>query len=208
MKRRLTTAPSDLRAILDNLPGGWHTAFDLLKQVADKDADSEEARLLANYEELASVDVNVPVERIIEAAGMRAGRFLGLIADIAYEKGVRVSRLIAAINLQEVMERGVKEAKKATGIKDRLPLLQAAGLYPAPAGVVINNSPTAIAQARSAMNAAIDTADGLDEFERDTLESTSFLRGIDGQTGEQKKIESPSNFVDVQAEKENVEPAP
>lgn len=133
---------------------------------------------------------------------MSDARFLGLIAEVAYERGVRVSKLIAAINLEDVMRRGVKEAKKVTGIKDRVPLLQAAGLYPAPAGVVINNSPTAIAQARNALAAVIDTSDNLDEFERDTIESTSFLRSMgDVEDAERKRVESPSNFIDVTTSK-------
>ena len=208
-KRKVTSAESPLMSILNELPGGWPGAFFVLRHIAVRDSGSEEAKLMAAWEEVHSVhgEETTP-EMIADGAGITPSHMLGLIAEACHIMKVNVSKLIAALNMDEVMERAVKEAKKSTGFKDRERLLQHAGLYPTPAGVTINNSPTAIAAARSAMSSAAEITDGLDEFERDTMESTSFLRGLDNADAEQKRVESPSNFVNATVVRETVIPEP
>lgn len=206
MKSKVTAAESPLLAILSELPGGWTTAFAVLKHIAAADSECEEARLMASWEEIHSVHGEATTPEMIAAgAGMTPSHMLGLITEACHAMKVNVAKLIAALNMDEVMERAVKEAKKPTGFKDRERLLQSAGLYPTPAGVTINNSPTAIAAARAAASAAAESTNGLGEFERDTVESTSFLRGIENAAAEQRRIESPSNFVTTTVVKESEE---
>lgn len=209
MKSKVTSAKSPLLAILNQLPGGWTTAFGILKHIAMRDSECEEAKLMASWEEVHAIHGSATTPELIAAgAGMTESHMLGIITEACHSMKVSVAKLIAALNMDEVMERAVKEAKKSTGFKDRERLLQSVGLYPTPAGVTINNSPTAIAAARAAMTTAIESTDGLDEFERDTMDSTSFLREVDN-AAEQKRIESPSNFVNVTTvAKETAEPAP
>src|SRR5215467_238381 len=71
MKRKVTTAPTPLKAILNELPGGWLTAFAVLKSVAMKDSASEEARLMAAWEEVHSVHgEDTTIEQIVDGAGV------------------------------------------------------------------------------------------------------------------------------------------
>lgn len=208
MKSKVTSAKSPLLSILNQLPGGWLTAFGILKHIAMRDSASEEAKLMASWEETHAVHGEKTTPEMIAAgAGITESHMLGIITEACHAMKVNVAKLIAALNMDEVMERAVKEARKPTGFKDRERLLQSVGLYPTPAGVTINNSPTAIAAARAAASGAIESADGLDEFERDTMDSTSFLRGVDN-AAEQKRIESPANFVNVTVAKETVETEP
>jgi hypothetical protein len=201
LKKRssVTAARSTLRSILDELPGGWHTAFAILESIAKKDSESEEAKLMAAWLELQAAHPKDPItpEMIAEAADITPWHMLGLVTEAAFKMRVTVSRLVGALGLDEIMERAVKEAKKSTGFKDRERILQNAGLYPAPSGVTIFNNPTALASARTAMATGIEAAEGLDDFERDTLDSTSFLRGIDNANEDQKRLESPSKFVEA-----------
>jgi len=207
----ITAGSSPLISILNQLPGGWQTAFAILEHVAKKDGESEEAKLMAAWCEVhaAHPGETITPDMIADAAGITHKHMLGLVAEAAFDMKVTVSRLISTLNLDEIMERAVKEAKKAAGFKDREKILQNAGLYPAPAGVTIYNNPTALASAKMAVANGIEAADGLDDFERDTLDSTSFLRGIDNANEDQKRLESPSKFVDatvVTSEKVEAEP--
>jgi len=191
MKTKVTAARSPIKAILNELPGGWLTAFAVLKHVALRDAESEEARIMAAWEEVHSVHAEkTTVELVIEGAGITESHFLGVVCEACHVMKVNVAKMLRALNLDEVMEAGIRAAKKPSGFKDRQAILQSAGLYPAATGTIINNSPIAIAHA----NQAVETIEGLDGFERDTMDSTSFLRGLESGG---KRLESPANFVDV-----------
>jgi hypothetical protein len=200
MNTKITAAKSPLLAILNELPGGWHTAFAILEHIAKRDADSEEAKLMAAWEEVFSTHPNEATpEMIAVAAGMTPSHMVGLVAEAAHLTKVNIARLIKAIRLDEVAERGVKEALKSSGFKDREAILASAGIYPARAGSInIYNNPTAAAQAGVELNKALGESDAMDEFERDTLDSTAFLRSVDGQP-EPQRLESPASFVDATA---------
>jgi len=193
MKSKIAVGPSPLRSILDNLPGGWQTSVLILQHVAKSDSECEEAKLLGAWEEVMTVHGRkTTAEMIAQAADMTPSHMLGLIVEAAHLQTYNLSKLITAIRLGEVMDAGVKEAVKASGYKDREKILQHAGLYPAPPGTVI--SVQANAQAGAKLQQSLEASEGLDEFERDTLESTEFLRGLD-QPIEHAPLESPAGFV-------------
>jgi len=204
MAKKVGVGPAPIFTILNQLPGGWTTAIAILQHVAKQDSECEEARLINVWDEVVGLNGSKTTgEQIAEAADMSPSHMLGLITEAAHLQGVNVSKLIKAINLGEVMQAGVKEALKPSGFKDREKILQSAGLYPAPAGT--NISVTSTAQAGAQLKQSLAAADGLDEFERDTLESTEFLRGIEG------PLTSPAQFAAVLPVKpvpaEPVEPA-
>lgn len=197
MTSKVFAAKSPLLTILNVLPGGWITAFAILEHVAKRDSESDAAKLMAAWQEIHEAQPlrsKIIPEKIAEAAGMTPSRMLGIVVEAAHEMTVNTSKLVAALSMDSIMERAVKEARKPSGFKDRERILQSAGLYPAPSGVTINNSPMAIAQARADMATSIGALDGLDDFERDTMDSTSFLRNLDGQA-DPKSLESPAAFV-------------
>jgi hypothetical protein len=196
MNGKISVGPSAVRYILDQLPGGWISAIAILQHVAKQDGDSQEAKILNAWDEVMSVrGGDTTAEEIAEAAGMTPSHMLGVITEAAHLQTVNVAKLVKAIKLGEVMERGVEEALKPAGFKDRERILQSAGLYPAPAGTTINVA--SIAQAGAQLKQALETSEGLDEFERDTLDATEFLRSVSQPSEETKKLESPSEFVDA-----------
>jgi hypothetical protein len=196
MATKVTVAKSPLLSILNELPGGWHTAFVILQHIAKRDGDSEEAKLMAAWEETHAVHgTKVTPEDIAQAAGMTPSRMLGIVVEAAHSMKVTTSKLIHALNLDDVMRRAVKEAKTKGGFKDRERVLAAAGLYPSTSQAIsIYNNPTATAQAAAGIQAGVHAAEGLDEFERDTIDSTSFLREFDTDPA-RGQIESPAAFV-------------
>lgn len=198
-KTKITAAQSPLRSILNELPGGWHTAFAILMHVAKKDSDSEEAKLMAAWEETHAVHGSkVTPEDIALAAGMTPSHMLGIIVEAAHSMKVTTSKLIHALGLDDVMKRAVREAKTKGGFKDRERVLAAAGLFPSTStAIAIYNNPTATAQAAAGIQSGISATEGLDEFERDTIDSTSFLREFGAPDNPRAAIQSPSAFVDI-----------
>jgi hypothetical protein len=204
MQGKISVGPSPIRFILDQLPGGWITAIPVLQHVAKQSGESDEAKILNAWEEAMAVyGTKTTGEQIAEAAGMTPSHMLGVITEAAHLQTVNVAKLVKAIKLGEVMERGVKEALKPAGFKDRERILQSAGLYPAPAGTTINVE--ANAQAGAKVTQSLAAADGLDEFERDTLDATTFLRSVDQPKEETKALESPAQFVDATFSSEHEE---
>jgi hypothetical protein len=198
MNGKISVGPSPIRFILDQLPGGWRTAIPVLQHVAKQDGESDEAKVLNAWEETTSVHGKKTTgEQIAEAAGMTPSHMLGVIIEAAHLQTVNVAKLVKAIKLGEVMERGVKEALKPAGFKDRERILQSAGLYPAPAGTTITVEATA--QAGAQVSQSLAAVDGLDEFERDTLDATEFLRSVDQPEEATKVLESPASFTDSTA---------
>jgi len=164
-----------------------------------RDSESEAAKLMAAWEEVHSVhNEATTIEMVVEGAGITESHFLGVVCESCHIMKVNVAKMLTALALDDVMKAGIRAAKKPSGFKDRQAILQNAGLYPSPPGVVINNSPTAIAAA----NNALEAVDGLDDFERDTMDSTSFLRSLENS----KRLNSPANFVDVVPEPANHDP--
>jgi hypothetical protein len=203
MKRKETMGIAGKRAPLETalskIPGGWFAAFPILAKTARKDDNSEAARLLQAWDELGGKK-DVTPEEIAEAAGMTPGHMVGVIAEAAYDNSIHVARLIEALNLEDIMNRAVKEAKKPDGYKDREKILQSAGLYPTPSGATFINNPTAIAGA--SLRAAIPgDADGLTGIEEDTIEFTTLVRG-----GGEERVLSPSRMIDAPSPAASVPP--
>jgi hypothetical protein len=195
MKARIAVNPSPVRYLLEQLPGGWTTAITILRHVVVdyKNSECEEAKILNVWEEVVSIrGKDATCEEIAEAAGMSPSHMFGLIAEAAHLQGFNVAKLVKAMAIGEIMERGVREALKPSGFQDRKAILQSAGLYPAPPGT--NISVEANAQAGTKLDQNLEAASNIDEFERDTLESTEFLRGV-GQHAEPKSLESPASFI-------------
>lgn len=175
---------------LSRIPGGWYSAFPILRKVARLDDASDASRLLVAWDELGGKE-NVTPEEIAEAAGMTMGHMIGVIAEAAYDNSVAVSRLIEALNLEEIMDRAVKEAKKPDGFKDREKILQSAGLYPTPSGATFINQNNSVTSA-SLRSGPVSATDGLESMEDDTIEFTTLVRG-----GAERKIESPSKLIET-----------
>jgi len=198
MSQRVTIGKSPIRAILNELPGGWSTAFAVLEYIAKRDSESEEAKLMAAWEEIHAVHgQKTTPEMIAEGAGMTSAHMVAVIVEAAINMGVVVSRLVQAVSLSDIAKRGIKEAKKPLGFKDRERILQQHGVYPAPPGSNVYVNATAAANAGAKVKQSLAATDGLDEFERDTLDATEFLRSVDQPEEETKALGSPANFVDA-----------
>lgn len=180
---------------LSRIPGGWVGAFPILRKVVRVADDSAAARLLLAWDTLGGKE-DVTPEEIADAAGMSMGDFIAVVAKSAFDTGVSVSKLIEALNLEDIMERAVKQAKKPDGFKDRERILQGAGLYPTTGGATFINSNVNAVDARQTLNVE-DGNEDLGSMEADTIEFTTLVRRPEGQ----QKVESPSKLIEAVVER-------
>ena len=102
---------------------------------------------------------NAPIDQLCRAVGVDDSKFLGAVTSTAFELGIDVSRVFAAITNLDAMP---TRMGRALGFKDRERILRSVGL------AARRNEATTVGQ--------LGELEDLPSFETDTIESTRFLK--------------------------------
>jgi len=156
----IRASSDDLNYFALFLPGGVENTIDLARLSENEEVQEVACRWYA----LPRKDrKNTSLDELCKAAGVDPGKFLGVVVATAYELGIDVGGVMAAIANLDTTPVHMDRVVKRGGFRDRERILRSAGVYPRRDGPRAEQPGFEI--------------EGLGSFEEETIESTRFLEG-------------------------------
>lgn len=153
--RRLGVDPNSvamsphITPLLRKLPGGEHSAIDLIRASSQDDA----RRFMFHYDDLTLPKTYkdlLPIEAFCIAANVEPQRLLGIIFEMAHRQGAVEGAMLAAAAHPRIVQVSINEALKPEGFSDREHNLKHMGFLPSPKGSQVNVQVNATANAQQA----------------------------------------------------------
>jgi hypothetical protein len=167
---------------LHKIPGGRKTFIEYARLAAD--SNEQVSCFVSCWDSLSQREqVSIPLDQVcIESGAITPSELLGEVVKSAFQFGQDVSSLMAATCLPDVVDASIKFAKRESGIKDRIALMQHANFVPIPqkSGIPsIINKVYAVAQAKAEGGNSASSSGGMPTFEDDSIEMSKIVRSSD-----------------------------